>query len=160
MRLSPYLCPPPKNIFNSKRFARPHQPFCARWPRIQRKQQEEGQELRQEQPRRQGQGQGVRPDQQRDRSLEVYLRGSALPSCDDRNLPERRPPMRRSVNRYGAYMLSKLTKWSLPRFPRPEQWPKSGQFLLTAFAGAGGGSGPTARPKPGSVSAGIGAAVL
>ena len=24
-------------------------------------------------------------------------------------------------------------KWSWPRFPRPGQWPKSGQFLLTAY---------------------------
>ena len=98
----------PEGWWDSKRFARPHQPLGARWPRIQQKQQEQEQELRQEQPRGQEQGQGVGPGQQRDRSLGVYLRRSALPSCDDRNLPGRRPPMRQSVKRCGAYMLSKL----------------------------------------------------
>ena len=89
--------------------------------------------MRQEQPRGQGQGQGVGPGQQRDRSLGVNLRRSALLSCDERNLLGCRPPMQRSVKRYGAYMLLKLQKVGLPRFPRPAQWPKTGQFFLKAF---------------------------
>ena len=30
-------------------------------------------------------------------------------------------------------MLLKLQKVGLPRFPRPAQWPKTGQFFLKAF---------------------------
>ena len=45
-------------------------------------------------------------------------------------------------------------KWSWPRFPRPGQWPKSGQFLLTAYCkmtifSAPGGQEPSEASWPG-----------
>ena len=93
---------------NSKRFARPHQPLGARWPRAQQKQQEEAEEAAGAAARARGQGMG--PGQQRCRSLRVHLRRSAHLSCGDYIFCKQWPPLWQSVKRCEIYIRSNPQK--------------------------------------------------